>query len=172
VTTCQRCEERLEALHDGELKRFARWRVERHVAGCADCRGELESLRQITELLREETNGAEPVLDLWGSIAARLPEIDADLDRRAAPARPVRERRWRGLFGPIPIGVGGGLMAGAVALTLWLRPGVPIRDDVVEELDAMGRAVAVLPSDEKSTIIWVLDSEPSKVAKESGGALL
>ena len=172
MTTCQRYEERLEALHDGELKLLARWRMERHVAGCVHCRGEIESLRQITELLREEVNDAEPVLDLWGSIAARLPEIDADLDRRAAVARPVRERRWYGLFGPIPIGVGGGLMAGAVALTLWLRPGVPLRDDVVEELDAMGRAVAVLPSDDKSTIIWVLDPEPVKSAKESGGALL
>jgi anti-sigma factor RsiW len=172
VTPCQKYEERLEALHDGELKRFARWRVERHVAGCVHCRGEIESLREMGELLREEMSDAEPVLDLWGSIAARLPEIDADLDRRTAPAKPPRESRWRGLFGPIPIGVGGGLMAGAVALTLWLRPGIPVRDDVVEELDAMGRAVAVLPSDEKSTIIWVLDSEPVKSAKESGGALL
>jgi hypothetical protein len=43
---------------------------------------------------------------------------------------------------------------------------------VVEELDAMGRPVAVLPSDEKSTIIWVLDPSPVANAKESGGALL
>jgi anti-sigma factor RsiW len=172
VTTCQRYEEKLEALHDGELGTFARWRVERHVAGCAHCRGEIHSLRRITELLREDENDAEPVLDLWGSIAARLPEIDAELDRRAPAAKPERERRWPGLFGPIPIGVGGGLMAGAVAVSLWLRPGLPPRDDVIEELDSMGRAVAVLPSDEKSTIIWVLDPEPSESAKESGGALL
>jgi hypothetical protein len=56
---------------------------------------------------------------------------------------------------------------------LWLRPaGVPVADDVVEELDAMGNPVAVLPSDERSTIIWVLDPKPVASAKEPGSATL
>jgi hypothetical protein len=96
-----------------------------------------------------------------------LPELDAELARRGAPAKlPARERRFGSLFGPVPIGVGG-LVAAAAVVALWLRPpGLPLRDDVVEELDAMGRPVAVLPSDEKSTIIWVLDPKP--VASREG----
>jgi len=176
VTACQKYEDRLEAFHDGELAGLARWRLARHVARCPDCGAEVGGLKTLAGLVREEELGATPAPDLWVAIAARLPEIDADLARRAAPAaavRPARLRgRWAGLLGPLPIGVGG-LAAAAIALVLWLRvPGVPPLDDVVEELDAMGRSVAVLPSDDKSTIIWVLDPDSVASVEESHGAAL
>jgi anti-sigma factor RsiW len=176
VSGCDRHQDQLEAYSDGELSGFARRRVARHVAACAACRAEIEQLREIASLVRDAELDSTPSPDLWAGIAARLPEIDADLARRAAPAR-VRtasrgRRRWSSLLGPLPVGVGG-LAAAAVAVTLWLRPAaVPAQDNVVEELDAMGRPVAVLPSDDKSTIIWVLDPTPVASAEESSGALL
>jgi anti-sigma factor RsiW len=174
VTTCSRFEDRLEAFHDDELSRLSRWRVARHVAGCARCGAEVAALATVGQEVREEELRAGPGPDLWASIAMRLPALDAELDQRAAPAAVVRPRRvgWAGFLGPLPVGIGG-LAAAAIALVLWLRPPLlPPSDDVVEELDAMGRPVAVLPSDEKSTIIWVLDPSPVANAKESGGALL
>jgi len=176
MTACQRFEDRLEAFHDGELAGFERWRVSRHVAACARCRGDLETLREIAGLVRDEEGAAGPGPDLWASIAARLPAIDAELGLRAVPdvaPLPVRERRgWAALLGPLPIGMGG-LAAAAIALVLYLRVPVAVPlDDVVEELDTMGRPVAVLPSDDKSTIIWVLDPKPVASAKEAGGAVL
>ena len=166
MTPCQKFEDRLEAFHDGELSGMARWRVGRHVAGCERCREEIEALHGIGTWLREDA-GAAPAPDLWAGIAARLPELDAALARRSAPEPvPVRRRRFGALLGPWPVGVGG-LVAAAAVLAIWLQPaGLPLRDEVVEELDAMGRPVAVLPSDEKSTIIWVLD--PTPVASREG----
>jgi anti-sigma factor RsiW len=176
VTACQRWEDRLEAYHDGELSGFSRWRVARHLGACPHCRSEVEGLRAIAGLMREQEAAAPPAPDLWAAISARLPAIDAALAQREAPAerqRSLRERRgWAALLGPLPVGMGG-LAVAAVAIVLWLRlPGPLVRDDVVEELDAMGRSVAVLPSDDKSTIIWVLDPKPVARAKEAGGAVL
>ena len=172
MTACEKYEDQLEALHDGELSGVARWRVERHVEGCARCRNEIEALRGLGTWLREDAE-ALPSPDLWAGIAARLPELDAELERRAPRlVAPARARRWAGLFGPLPIGVGG-LVAAAAVLALWLRPpGLPAQDDVVEELDAMGRPVAVLPSDEKSTIIWVLDPKPVASTEGQSGEQL
>lgn len=174
MTACQRFEDRLEALHDGELGGLARWRVARHVARCTHCRAEMASLGAIASLVREEQSDAMPGPDLWAAIAARLPAIDAELGHRTTPAareRPARERRgWAALLGPLPIG---GLAAATIAFVLYLQlPAAAPRDDVVEELDTMGRPVAVLPSDDKSTIIWVLDPKPVASAKEAGGAVL
>ena len=172
MKACQRTQDRLEAFHDGELAGFLRWRVERHLKSCPHCRSEVEDFGAIAEIVREEELAAMPAPDLWAAIAAQLPAIDAELERRAAPVaalRPARERKgWAALLGPLPIGVGGLAVAG-VAFVLWLRlPGSPVRDDVVEELETMGRSVVVLPSDDKSTIIWVLDPKPAESAKESG----
>jgi anti-sigma factor RsiW len=178
VTACQRYEDWLEAFHDGELSGLARWRLARHVARCPDCGAEVEGLTTLAGLVREQELGATATPDLWAAIAARLPEIDADLARRAAPAVAVRPARlrgsWAGLLGPLPIGVGG-LAVAAIALVLLFGGGdlpVPPLDDVVEELDAMGRSVAVLASDDKSTIIWVLDPDSVASAEVSGGAAL
>ncbi|CAG1002153.1 hypothetical protein MYXO_03105 [Myxococcaceae bacterium] len=168
MTACQRYEDRLEALHDGELTGLSRWRVGRHVASCAHCRAELDSLRGIGEFLREEV-ARDPAPDLWAAIAARLPELDAGLERRSATAvaRPAARRRR---FAPLPIGLGG-LVAAAAVLVLWLKtPGLPAPDAVIEDLDSMGRPVAVLPADEKSTIIWVLDPKPVASGEGEAGA--
>jgi anti-sigma factor RsiW len=174
MTTCQKYEDRLEALHDGELAGFARWRVARHVAACTQCRTELDELQEVARLVREGERESTPPVDLWASIAARLPALDAELGRRATSAAPQRSARtgWRTWVGPFPVGVGG-LAAASVAVVLWLRaPDVLVADNVVEELDAMGNPVAVLPSDDKSTIIWVLDPKPVASAKESRGGSL
>ncbi len=175
MSACERLADRIEAYHDGELAGLARWRVRRHLAACEHCTAALEGLSAIGDLLREDAS-ASPGPDLWSGISARLPaldaELDADLARRSAPVATPPPRRWSGFLAPLPIGVGG-LVAAAAALVLLLPgPGLPLEDAVVEELDAMGRSVAVLPSDEKSTIIWVLDPSPVASAKESSGEVL
>jgi len=167
MKACQKYEDRLEAFQDGELSGLGRWRVGRHVAACLHCRAEVEGLRQVGRLVREGESESAPRVDLWASIAARLPEIDAEFERRGAPTLRPAPRRWAAWLGPLPIGVGG-LAAAAIAVALWLSaPGVPVLDAVVEELDAMGNPVELLPSDDKSTIIWVLDPKPVASAKES-----
>lgn len=174
MSACQKVEDRLEALHDGELGRLARWRAARHVARCDRCRAEIDALRAVTQVVRESEGPSSHGPDLWAGIAARLPALDEELGRRsAAPARTGPERRtWTSWLRPLPVGVGG-LAVAAAALLLWLRISVqPPHDEVIEDLDAMGRPVAVLPSDDKSTIIWVLDPKPASGAEEADSALL
>jgi hypothetical protein len=40
----------------GDLNRWANWRTARHVAGCADCRAQVQALRDGANLLRELTD--------------------------------------------------------------------------------------------------------------------
>lgn len=44
----------LEAYHDGELGAAATRRIEAHLAECPACRAELEEIRRLSELLRDE----------------------------------------------------------------------------------------------------------------------
>jgi len=154
VTACRHYEDRLGRFHDGELGSWARFWTGRHLGRCGGCREELSLLQHMGGLLREREEAA-PGVDLWAGIAARLPGVDADLVGRTAPSA-RRERRPRSRVWPVPLGVGG-LAAATVAAVLLVGPGPPPLDDTVEEIDSMGRQVAVLPSDGQSTIIWVMD---------------
>ncbi len=174
MTPCDKYADRLEAFHDGELARMPRWRLARHVARCAHCRAEIDALRAVAGFVRESEASAAPAPDLWEGIAARLPALDDELGRRAGASLRAEtwNRTWTAWLRPLPVGVGG-LAVAAAALLLWLRvPVQPVNDEVIEDLDAMGRPVAVLPSDDKSTIIWVLDPQPASGAEEADSALL
>lgn len=83
----------------GDLGRWDRWRVRRHVARCADCEKEVQALRSASEQVREAV--AELPKDLnWNRLAEEMTgnirvglaagEAIARFDRPAAGARPVR----------------------------------------------------------------------------------
>jgi len=46
-------EARLALFAGGEIGRWARWRVERHLAGCAQCRGQVDAFRSDADRLRQ-----------------------------------------------------------------------------------------------------------------------
>jgi anti-sigma factor RsiW len=114
-----KCEHTGSLLHlfaDGELGAVRRWRLDRHVAACDACAGQLSSLQSLRAGLRASLpyHRAPPAL------AAR---IGATLAREAAP--PVPERRRRSARLPV-LGTGfAGALAG-VALTLLVTGGTPL----------------------------------------------
>jgi anti-sigma factor RsiW len=56
---------------DGELPPLQRSELERHLAGCADCRAEREGLRALEALLQKNRVAARP--DFKGAVLASLP---------------------------------------------------------------------------------------------------
>ena len=74
------------ALHSsGDLPWFARWRTERHLAGCAQCRDEIAAFREIREELPELAELPEVS---WNRIAA---EMKANIRLGLAAGECVRE---------------------------------------------------------------------------------
>jgi anti-sigma factor RsiW len=77
----------LHAYHDGELSPALRVQLEAHVAGCEECRRELDELRQMARLL----------------VAAPMPQMPADLPARIASsfesARRAKDSGLRKLAG-------------------------------------------------------------------------
>jgi hypothetical protein len=112
---CDRDE--LQALARGELEPSDVERVNRHVAGCEDCAGELAWLRAERRILSERER-AQPELpgSLWAGIEARIGGA-APAPRDARPARRslaswLREK-W------LPAGFAAGLATAAVVL-IWM----------------------------------------------------
>jgi len=64
--------------------------LERHLAGCEECRTELEWLRPAVQLLPESVERVEPAPRLRQSL---MEQVRAEA--RSAPASPSREPRWR-----------------------------------------------------------------------------
>ena len=101
---------RVHALVDGELGGDDAAALERHLAGCAECRGLLVETRRLRASVRAGAtrHAAGPAL------RAR---ISAALDAEPAAARPRpaagRGPMWRG--GPFWAGAGGGALAASVA---------------------------------------------------------
>lgn len=70
--TCDAVRDRIDGYRSGGLDRADQNALELHLAGCADCRADLEATRfldQRTAGLRREIN---PPTDLWTGIAPRL----------------------------------------------------------------------------------------------------
>ncbi|MGH7573180.1 MAG: anti-sigma factor family protein, partial [Gemmatimonadota bacterium] len=63
--------ERLSAWIDGDLDPAERERVERHVAGCAECAAVLAGLERVVASARK-IEDREPATDLWPGIEGRL----------------------------------------------------------------------------------------------------
>lgn len=158
-----RDEAALHAYHDGELRGFARWRLERRLARSPGLRRELEVLARMRGLLIERDERM-PVPDLRERIAQRLPAIDARREEAEA------ERRGRGMLAPLlkPLGAVAAAAAVAIVVRLALPLGDGVTPGVVRWIDTGERNVIVLDDDEEMTIIWVLESLPGDVSM--GGA--
>jgi anti-sigma factor RsiW len=100
----------------GALTDLERQAFERHVAGCAECRDELERLRPAADALPRSVEQVEPPPGLKSSLM-EVVEREAG-ERAGAPvARPRRPRRVRlpSLAGMRPVLVAGALALGLVA---------------------------------------------------------
>ena len=79
--------DRLSDFVDGELDARERAEVERHLAGCDDCRRVAQELRAVMTRAASLTDTA-PAHDLWSGIAARIG------DRRVVAFEPRARRRF------------------------------------------------------------------------------
>ena len=98
----------LSAYFDDELEVDARATVDRHLAGCEDCRQELDALRRLSRAVAGEEPPAVP-LDLVGRIARSL---DAGVGARRQPRRFM-----------IPATIAATIMAIGILVTLQWREG-------------------------------------------------
>ena len=157
MTRCDRIGAWLDGYHDGELGMLRRWQVGRHVARCAGCRAELDSLLQLGDWLRESTTAPEP--NLWPGVVARLPSV-------ASAERPAPVRRWRPrLTTPVLGGafavVAAGVLLVRPELVSLVSPVVVPTAGVVRSLDTHGRPVMVLEGkkDAPATVIWLMEPQ-------------
>lgn len=98
----------LGALTEPEFEAF-----EGHLAGCAECRSEVEGLRPAADLLPRSVEQFEPPAGLKASLMHIVEQESSPVPVRAsAPPQP----RWRGFFSGLrPVLVAGVLVLGAVA---------------------------------------------------------
>jgi anti-sigma factor RsiW len=99
----------------GALTDLERQAFERHLAGCAECRGELERLRPAADALPRSVEQIEPPPSLKSSLM-EVVEREAG-DRAGVPARrrPARRLRLPSLAGLRPALVAGALALGLIA---------------------------------------------------------
>ncbi len=160
MSACERLEPLLHGYRDGELGLLDRWRVQRHVVGCAGCGGELARIGAVSDWVRAAA-GAQAEPDLWPAIAAALPAADA---RRRAAASETQAAGWRQRLW-VPLGAATATaLAAALAALVWLQPGPP-SGGVVRSLYSPGQSVVVLERADHVTIIWVMDPGPEDRAQ-------
>lgn len=171
---CDRAAGMLSPLVDSALGLFTRWRVRRHVAGCADCADKLEELRAMQSAIRTKLTFHRAPPGLAARIGAALP-------REVAP---VPSRPW---FRMPAFSFGSTGLAGAlagVALTL-LVLGNQSSTQLVAMQDVIGSHIRslqadhltdVLTSDQHTVKPWLsarLDvSPPVKELKDQGFPLV
>lgn len=184
----ERDREQLHRYHDGELAGFERWRFEGRLKRSEALQAELASIRDLSVQIAEARAGdglgaGTDSPDLWASIAAALPAIDAQVEGERArgavrASEPAGEDRTGLLGRPIPNwALGSAALAAAVALLLLLPPSMPqtggelvttaaIAPTVlasptgaVRYLDSGGQSVMVIEDPAESmTIVWMMDS--------------
>ena len=110
-----------DALHDwadGTLDPAARAALERHVAGCADCRAAGERLRGLLALAAVAPRAADPDDDLWPAIRARIAPADVRPLHPTAPPPPLARGRHAGRRALQLIAAGLAIAAASSLLTL------------------------------------------------------
>ena len=128
---CAEIHSRLEPYFDGELDALSAAEMERHIAGCGECREALDALQKLRRSLRRDLgfDGATPELKS---------RVVAALDREAALAsaglaiapRPVARAAsfWRGVFA----GMGGVAVAASAMFLFWAPVAVnPLFNELV-----------------------------------------
>lgn len=138
---CADYEERLNDFLDEEISPAARAEAERHLEGCAGCRGYLAALRSLRERTASLPRSLEPARDLWPGIREGLPARRAGLPGPAA-GFPAWARGWGGLA-PAAASIVVVLFI-AAALLITLRHG-PVPPGPGEAAAPAGIAPAALP---------------------------
>jgi anti-sigma-K factor RskA len=148
-----RREAALHAYYDKELSGLRRWWFERRLDRSPELRAQLKELEVLTALTRE-SEPSPPSVDLWDSIALRLPALDAQR------AEPEQSPAWT-----FPVRYVRPLVAVAVTAVLvvalllgGLEDPVQATPGMIRWLDTGGRSVIVLEQEEGATIVWLLDS--------------
>jgi anti-sigma factor RsiW len=121
---------------DGELDAAEEARLEAHLAGCADCRAAVDSLRILHGALADLP--APTTADLWPSVAARV----GRRERRVGPAA------WVGYAAVLLLGI---------ALGGWVGSALPAAPAAEETLLA-DSSLAGLPDDGLSRA-WFEEAE-------------
>jgi anti-sigma factor RsiW len=114
---CDEARELLGALADGELAETERRVLERHIAGCPDCREELAALQTQTSQLRRAARFGLPD-DLEGRIRAALSAEDDTASAAPRGADGMKRGKW--LNGATHAGAAliGGAIAASVAVMI------------------------------------------------------
>ena len=158
VLTCYRARRRLGAYLDGALDDAdARW-IERHVAGCTSCQGEVGQLRRVKALVAEVAAVPDP--DWAGFFPGIVRGIEDDR-RRVAP---VPTRRVRLAWPQWAMG-GAALASVALAFVLWQGGRVPAVAEAAVLVNGAntehpGATVMVYSSPEKDlAVVWLFDDD-------------
>jgi hypothetical protein len=107
--------EELGAYLLGALTDLERQAFERHLAGCAECRGELERLRPAAEALPRSVEQVEPPPGLKASLMEVVGREARDRSGESARRRPPLRARLPSLSGLRPALVAGALAIGLIA---------------------------------------------------------
>jgi anti-sigma factor RsiW len=146
-------EEALQAYYDGELGRWARWRMQRRLERSPELRRELVELEALSGLVRASAPEVA-IPDLWSGIERGLAVADAER-RIAAEAAGERASVLDWLFRPAAALVAAGAAAAALAMLLLSSETAP--GGVVHWVDSGARNVMVLDGEDDVTVIWVFD---------------
>ena len=124
---------RVNAYFDGELDAPSALEVELHMESCAECRALLEDLGRVRSAVRNEFAATTAPAGLSARISRAL---DAESGVSAAVIRRTRRARWgvRPFWAGAMTGVGGALVAAALAVLLWTPvPTSSLLDTLVAE---------------------------------------
>ncbi len=159
--SCRWARERLPLLAGGELAGTDRRRTERHLIGCADCRGRLASMNTSLDVLRAAA--AQPSISrdapsLWPALARQIRE-----SRRPEPSFWSQFEIRPFASGWVPAGIAAGLLLAGGLVASWASSYFQIGTDVRTPSMAADRAAAPQVADLK-----VRDDAGTDVADNAG----
>jgi anti-sigma factor RsiW len=151
VLTCYRTRKRIGAYLDGALDEPAARSTAAHLAGCAGCQAQAESLRRLRGLLQRTLTVAEPDwTGFWPGIVRGIQ------DARIVPA-PRRATLWR------PRWALGGALAAALLVSLGVWQFAPTSDPeagvVINSAstdDPRATVMAYSTPEQDIAVVWVL----------------
>jgi hypothetical protein len=159
MTTDHASFEQLSDLADGDLALDVAAPIERHIAQCAMCRGELARLRAVIERARRLPASIEPPVGDWAALRSGLRQHSG-----SAPGRGHWIREW-GLRAAAAVV----LVAGSSALTvLALRARTPVHVPAVSPSPATVRAVPAAVRAVERSYADVLDELAATIGAQRG----
>lgn len=140
------------------LDEIERARFERHLAGCAECQGEVASLREAAAALAEDTAVAPPE-DLRARVLAGIATVRPLPPTAPAPLRAGRLRRWApALVAALVLAVAG------VGTAVWR----PWQDDTSVTVSATDRVLQA-PDAAEETLTFPGGASATLVRSDSEG---